>query len=109
MTIERNIAVLNLVDVQTQAADMVSALRTLKPNAQHRKSQLFSMLYPVIVELLENNVTQKAILELLQTKGLKLHPARFKELMAAEASAQPATTAGRFEPTQTDNDIEENV
>jgi len=75
----------HLADVNAQADDMVSALRTLKPKAQHRKSQLFSLLYPVIVELLENNITQKSILEMLEEKGLKLHPSRFKELMAAEA------------------------
>lgn len=72
-------------DLQVQATEMASALRMLKPNAVFRKNQLFSLLYPTIVELLKNNVTQKAILGLLQEKGLKLHPARFKELMAAEA------------------------
>jgi hypothetical protein len=71
-------------DVAMQAADMEVALRGLKPKLQHRKNQLFSLLYPVIVELLAKNVTQKSILEALQAKGLKLHPARFKELMAAE-------------------------
>ena len=65
-------------DLQVQATEMASALRMLKPNAVFRKNQLFSLLYPTIV-------TQKAILGLLQEKGLKLHPARFKELMAAEA------------------------
>jgi hypothetical protein len=75
----------NLADIHVQAADMASALRTLKPNMLRRKNQLFSLLYPVIVELLENNVTQKSILEMLQTNGLKLHPSRFKELMTAEA------------------------
>ena len=77
-------------NVQAEADDLVSALRTLKPNAQHRKHLLFSLLYPVIVELLDNKVTQKSILEVLETKGLKLHPARFKELMAAEAKSLPA-------------------
>lgn len=74
-------------DVHAHAADIASALRSLTPNEQHRKNQLFSLLYPVIVEMLEQNVTQKAILKTLEEKGLKLHPARFKELMAAEAKA----------------------
>lgn len=69
------------------AADIAVALRNLKPNEQHRKNQLFSLLYPVIVEMLEQNVTQKAILEKLEEMGLKLHPSRLKELMAAEAKA----------------------
>lgn len=75
----------HLADINAQADDMASALRTLKPNVQHRRTQLFSLLYPVIVELLENSITQKSILEMLEEKGLKLHPSRFKELMAAEA------------------------
>lgn len=68
-------------------ADISAALRSLKPNEQHRKNQLFTLLYPVIVEMLNQNVTQKAILEKLGEMGLKLHPSRLKELMAAEAKA----------------------
>lgn len=74
-------------DVQTHAADIAAALRSLKPNEQHRKNQLFSLLYPVIVEMLEQSVTQKAILKKLEEMGLKLHPSRFKELMVSEAKA----------------------
>lgn len=85
----------NANDIKAQAEDMAQALRALKPNPNHVKSQLFSMLYPVITELLEKNVTQKAILELLQAKGLKLHPARFKELMASEAKANAPGGAGK--------------
>ena len=65
-----------------QAADIAAALRSLKPNRQHHNSQLFAILYPVIVEMLDHKVTQKAILKTLDEHGLKLHPARFKELMA---------------------------
>lgn len=72
-------------DMQAHANDIAAALRNLKPNEQHRKNQLFSLLYPVIVEMLDQNVTQKAILKKLEEMGLKLHASRFKELMAAEA------------------------
>jgi hypothetical protein len=75
-------------DVQAHAANIASALRGLKPNEQRRKNQLFSLLYPVIVEMLAHNVTQKSILEKLNEMGLKLHPSRFKELMTAEAKAR---------------------
>jgi hypothetical protein len=74
-------------DLQTEAAGIATALRGLMPNEQHRKNKLFALLYPVIVEMLEQNVTQKAILKKLEEMGLKLHPSRFKELMAAEAKA----------------------
>lgn len=79
-------------DVQAHAANIASALRSLKPNEQRRKNQLFSLLHPVIVEMLAQNVTQKSILEKLDEMGLKLHPARFKELMAAEAKANAGET-----------------
>lgn len=72
-------------DLQLEADDIMGALRELQSNPQHRKGQLFSLLYPAIVEMLEKNVTQKAILATLAKKGLKLHPARFKEMMATEA------------------------
>lgn len=74
-------------DVHAHAADIAAALRDLKPNDQHRKNQLFTLLYPVIIEMLKQSVTQKAILEKLGEMGLKLHPSRFKELMTAEAKA----------------------
>jgi len=74
-------------DVQAQAADITAALRGLQPDKKHRTNQLFSLLYPVIKEMLEQNITQKAILEKLAEMGLKLHPTRFKELMASEAKA----------------------
>ena len=72
-------------DLQSEADDIMGALRELQSNPQHRKGQLFSLLYPAIVEMLEKNVTQKAILATLAQRGLKLHPARFKEMMATEA------------------------
>lgn len=79
-------------DVQAHADNIASALRSLKPNEKRRKNQLFSLLYPVIVEMLGQNVTQKSILEKLEEMGLKLHPSRFKELMAAEAKANADET-----------------
>ncbi len=72
-------------DLQSEADDIMGALRELQSNPQHRKGQLFSLLYPAIVEMLEKNVTQKAILATLAQRWLKLHPARFKEMMAKEA------------------------
>lgn len=69
-------------DGPAEAADIAAALRSLKPNRQHHNAQLFATLHPVIVEMLDQKVTQKAILKTLAEHGLKLHPARFKELMA---------------------------
>jgi len=83
----------NTIDIQAHAADIAAALRSLAPNEQHRKNQLFELLRPVILEMLEQKVTQKSILKKLEEMGLKLHPARFKELMASEAKATAGETA----------------
>jgi len=73
-------------DLQAQANRYKEALLGLQPKIQHQKNQLFTMLYPVIVELLEKRVSQKDILAVLQAQGLKLHPSRFKALMTAHAA-----------------------
>lgn len=75
-----------------QAGRCTDALKALQPKQQHQKAQLFALLYPTIVELLNKQVSQKAILEVLETQGLKLHPARFKELMAAQATTHTSST-----------------
>lgn len=72
--------------LQAQANRCKEALLGLQPKLQHRKYQLFTMLYPVIVELMEKRVSQKDILAVLQAHGLKLHPSRFKVLMTEHAA-----------------------
>lgn len=73
-------------NLQAQAGRCKEALLGLQPKIQHQKNQLFTMLYPVIVELLAKRVSQKDILAVLQAQGLKLHPSRFKALMTAHAT-----------------------
>lgn len=70
-----------------QLETITHALRNLKPSSKHQKNILFSKLYPLVVDLIKANVTQRSILEVLEQNGLKLHPSRFKELMDAEAKA----------------------
>lgn len=60
---------------------IASALHSLKPNPKRQKEELFTQLYPIIRERLKAKVTRAAILEILETHGLKLHPSRFNELM----------------------------
>ena len=81
--------------LQEQASRCTDALKALQPKQQHRNTQLFAMLYPTILELLDRQVTQKAILEVLQAQGLKLHPARFKELMDIQANAMANATTSK--------------
>ena len=78
-----------------QASRCTDALKALQPKQQHQKAQLFALLYPTIVELLNKQVSQKAILEVLETQGLKLHPARFKELMAAQAATTSTSSTDK--------------
>ena len=64
--------------LETQVDRYTEALLTLQPQAKHQKNELFTRLYPTIVALLSKHVSQKAILDMLQTQGLKLHPSRFR-------------------------------
>lgn len=84
--------------LQDQANRCADALKALQPKQQHRNAQLFAMLYPTILDLLDRQVTQKAILEVLQEQGLKLHPARFKELMAAQATTTETNNTSKDRP-----------
>jgi hypothetical protein len=84
-------------DLNAKAALAKEALLSLQPNFRHQKTELFTLLYPTIVELLNKHVSQKAILEVLQTQGLKLHPSRFKALMAAHAETARTQVGGSAE------------
>ena len=83
--------------LETQVDRYTEALLTLQPQAKHQKNELFTRLYPTIVALLSKHVSQKAILDMLQTQGLKLHPSRFKALMAAHAEAARTKVSGSIE------------
>lgn len=61
-------------------------LNALKPNQRELKRRMFSELYPKIVARLNAGVTKKAILRLLATSGLKMHPAKFNKLLAEEGA-----------------------
>lgn len=84
-------------DLAAKALQAKEALLTLQPKVQHQKTELFTLLYPTIVELLNKHVSQKAILDMLQTQGLKLHPSRFKALMADHAKAAESSQAQRLD------------
>jgi hypothetical protein len=64
-----------------QVERIKAALLKLKPNARHRRRLMFTELYPRIVEMRSMQVSQRAILEVLESEGLKLNPARYKELL----------------------------
>lgn len=65
---------------------MVTSLGALQPSEERSRADTIAELYPAIRHAMSRGVTAKAIMADLQRNGLKLHPARFKELMAAEAA-----------------------
>jgi hypothetical protein len=73
----------NKIDVDA----LLTALDALEPSMQQGKHAMFSKLYPSIVRALARNVPQKKIISELEQLGLKLHPTRFKTMLAAEAKA----------------------
>jgi hypothetical protein len=66
--------------------EMLEKLGSLEPNNVEQKSALFSQLYPAIVQAEARRVPQKKILEMLESFGLKLHPARYNELKTKEVA-----------------------
>lgn len=86
-----------IIDELFDVASVAAELRSLKPNRLHLKRQKFKQLYPIIVEMLEKHITQKSILAILAKRDLKLHPAVFKEWMAAEAMESNGNTGTALE------------
>lgn len=78
-----------------QITRCTEALDALQASPRHQVADKFALLYPKILELRGRKVTQKAILEVLAANGLKLHPARFKELMDIQANAMANATTSK--------------
>lgn len=66
------------------ASALLSALDALQPGQQQRKNTLFTQAYPSIVRAIARQVPQKDILATLSRSGLKLHPARYREMLEVE-------------------------
>jgi hypothetical protein len=80
-------AVVSRNDAQAddRRAQLAAALEHADSNRQERKQSLFREAYDLIVPAMARKVPQKTILAALEDKyGLKLHPARFRELLDAE-------------------------
>lgn len=66
--------------------DLAARIDALEPNKQQLKASAFSSAYPAIRRAIDRGVTQRAVLKLLADAGIKLHPARYKTMMADEAN-----------------------
>lgn len=73
------------------AGDLLKALDGLQPCERHSNVALFAAAYPGIEQAIARGVTQKAIILELQRFNLKLHPARFKEMLFAERQMRDAS------------------
>ncbi len=75
-----------MVDRGADIAAISAALRALQPRRQSATEMVFSKVYPDIVETLQRNVPKRALISALKDVGLKLSPAKFNALLAAEAA-----------------------
>ncbi|WP_019139873.1 hypothetical protein [Noviherbaspirillum massiliense] len=66
------------------AEDLLTALDALHPAEQQQKHDLFAKAYPGIMRAIARKVPQKDILAALSRSGLKLHPVRYREMLAEE-------------------------
>lgn len=65
---------------------LLAKIDALEPNRKQIKASAFTAAYPAIRRAIDRGVTQKAILKLLAEAGIKLHPARYKAMLAEEES-----------------------
>lgn len=89
------------VDTLQTVEEIDEQLNVLEPNQRELKRQMFSDLYPKIVARLNAGVTKKAILDLLATCGLKMHPAKFNKLLAEEGAK-----AGEYQYAECGEDVQ---
>jgi hypothetical protein len=64
--------------------NLLKALDALQPSEQQQKNTLFAQAYPGILRAIARKVPQKEILSALSRSGLKLHPVRYREMLAEE-------------------------
>lgn len=95
-------------ETKAKAEEIMSALRKIAPAKRDQDQQLFSLLYPVIVECLATNVTQKAILKMLEEHSLKLHPTRFNEWMKVHAKKHGKTYESKGDARKRASDMSSN-
>ena len=72
---------------------IIAGLNELQPSAKQRKALLFEALYPSIEEARKRTVPQRAIIEFLKKKGLKLSPNTYRSMLEAESKRRKLTQA----------------
>ncbi len=80
------------------AESINAALDAANPHKRRQIEQRFSDSYVSIKAAIERGVTRKEILAILASQGLKMCSAKFKKLMANEASHRGETQAQEVNP-----------
>jgi len=70
--------------------EIIKGLNSLPTDNRTAAATKFAEFYPAIAQAIARNVLQKDILSFLSSKGLKLHPAKFKAMLEAEAKQHNA-------------------
>lgn len=68
-----------------------NAINALQPREQFQAESIFSQVYPLVEQALARGVTQKSIIDQLKSHELKLHAAKFKELLEKERVSRDAS------------------
>lgn len=68
-----------------------NAISALQPREQYHVESTFSTVYPLVEQALARGVTQKSIIGELKSFDLKLHAAKFKELLEKERLSRDAS------------------
>jgi hypothetical protein len=72
------------VEVDAEIAKLTAGLKGLPRNEQQVKAAKFRALFPVIKEVLNDNVPQRTVIAYLAEQGLKLSPNTFRSMLDAE-------------------------
>ncbi|MCW5297698.1 hypothetical protein DXT88_05865 [Herbaspirillum lusitanum] len=74
-----------LPEKNSEINDIIAGLKLLQPNSRQVKVEKFRVLFPVIKEVLDDNVPQRAVIDYLASQGLKLSPNTFRAMFEAES------------------------
>lgn len=77
----------------SKVARVKAALEALQPQPKHENTELISDVYEVLVRKMGQKVTRRDILKKLNEIGIKLHPAKFKELFDIEKAKRQSQSA----------------
>lgn len=76
---------IGLPEKNSEIISIIAGLKLLQPNSRQVKVEKFRALFPVIKEVLDDNVPQRAVIDYLASQGLKLSPNTFRAMFEAES------------------------